>query len=190
MAMMRWDPFGEMMRMQRDMDRIFGRMGMSEGGGREVSTVAWMPKIDVEQKGDDLVVHAELPGVKPENVDVEVTDGVLNIKGERKSEERREGEGWLVRESSYGSFERSMVLPEGVDPNSISAEFKDGVLMLTVPKGMEAAKPKTTKISLGEAGQKEAPAMQAPGAGTQANAPETQQEQQSMREHATMGART
>ncbi len=156
MALVRWDPFGEMVRMQRDMDRIFGRMGMAEGGSREVSSVAWMPKIDVQQKGDDIVVHAELPGVKPEDVDVEVTDGVLTIKGERTTEEKREDEGWLVRESSYGSFERSMVLPEGVDPNSISAEFKDGVLMLHVPKAMEAAKPKTTKISLGAGEQ---PAM-------------------------------
>ena len=150
MAIIRWDPFGEMLRMQRDMDSIFSRMGMAEVRDRSVSTVAWMPKIDVEQQGDDIVVHAELPGVKPEDVDVEVTDGVLTIKGERKAEEKREGEGWLVRESSYGSFERSMVLPEGVDPASISADYKDGVLLLHVPKALEAAQPKTTKIALGE----------------------------------------
>lgn len=150
MAIIRWDPFGEMLRMQRDMDGIFGRMGMAQGRDGSVSTVAWMPKIDVEQQGDDIVVHAELPGVKPEDVVIEVTDGVLTIKGERKAEEKREGEGWLVRESSYGSFERSMVLPEGVDPASISADYKDGVLLLHVPKALEASKPKTTKIALGE----------------------------------------
>ncbi len=163
MALMRWDPFGEMLRMQRDMDRIFGRMGMTADRDRGVSAVAWMPKIDVRQKGDDIVVHAELPGVKPEDVDVEVTDGVLTIKGERKAEEQREGEGWLVRESSYGSFERSMVLPEGVDPNSISADFEDGVLVLHVPKALEAAKPKTTKIALGggePAGAESQPAVE------------------------------
>jgi len=151
MAILRWDPFGEMLRMQRDVDSILSRMGMAEGRSREVSTVAWMPKIDVQQKGDDIVVHAELPGVKPEDVDSEVTDGVLTIKGERGTEDRREGEGWLVRESNHGSFERSLVLPEGVDPASISADFKDGVLVLHVPKALEAAKPKTTKIALGEA---------------------------------------
>jgi HSP20 family protein len=151
MAIMRWDPFGEMLRMQRDMDRIFTRMGGAEGrGGETAATVAWMPKIDVKSKGDDIVVHAELPGIDPDEVEIEVTDGVLTISGERKVEEEREGEGWLIRESSYGSFERSMVLPEGVDPGSISAEYNDGILEVHVPKALEAAKPKTTKVSVGK----------------------------------------
>ncbi|MBW6468760.1 MAG: Hsp20/alpha crystallin family protein [Coriobacteriia bacterium] len=147
---MRWDPFGEMLRMQRDMDRIFTRMGSAGGRGERAATVAWMPKIDVKSKGDDIVVHAELPGIDPDEVEIEVTDGVLTIKGERKAEEEREGEGWLIRESSYGSFERSMVLPEGVDPGSISAEYNDGILEVHVPKALEAAKPKITKVSVGK----------------------------------------
>lgn len=164
MAMMRWDPFGEMMRMQRDMDRIFSRMGTSEGGSQPAS-VAWMPKIDVKAKGDDIVVRAELPGINPEDVDIEVTDGVLTIKGERKAEEEREGEGWLIRESSYGSFERAMVLPEGVTAEEIKADYKDGVLELHVPKALEAAKPKTTKISI--SGGAEQPAMSSESVGVQ-----------------------
>jgi HSP20 family protein len=159
MAIMRWDPFGEMLRMQRDMDRIFTRMGSAEGRGERAAAVAWMPKIDVKSKGDDIVVHAELPGIDPDEVEIEVTDGVLTIKGERKAEEEREGEGWLIRESSHGSFERSMVLPEGVDPGSISAEYTDGILEVHVPKALEAAKPKTTKISIGDATA--APAIEA-----------------------------
>ncbi len=150
MAIMRWDPFGEMLRMQRDMDRIFSRMGTGAGRGETASTVAWMPKIDVRSKGDDIVVRAELPGIDPDGVDIEVTDGVLTIKGERKAEEEREGEGWLIRESSYGSFERSMVLPEGVDPGAIRADYKDGILEVHVPKALEAVKPKTTKIAISE----------------------------------------
>lgn len=150
MAIMRWDPFGEMMRMQRDMDRIFRRIGGDgEPVGSETTSVAWMPKIDVKAQGDDIVVRAELPGIDPEAVDVEVTDGVLTIKGERKAEESKEGEGWLIRESSYGSFERSMVLPEGVNADDITADYKDGVLELHVPKALEAAKPKTHKILVG-----------------------------------------
>lgn len=149
MAIMRWDPFGEMLRMQRDMERIFSRIGAAEGRS-ETTTVAWMPKIDVKSKGDDLVVRAELPGINPDEVDIEVTDGVLTIKGERKAEEEREDEGWLIRESSYGAFERSMVLPEGVDPGSISAEYTDGILEVHVPKALEAARPKTTKVSIGK----------------------------------------
>ena len=146
MAIVRWDPFGEMLKMQRDMDRIFSRMGTAEGAP---TATAWMPRINVKQTGDDLAVHVELAGIKPEDVDIEVTDGVLTIRGERKSEEQREGEGWLVRESSFGRFERSIVLPEGVDANQIRADFKDGMLEVHVPKALEAMKPKTTKISIG-----------------------------------------
>ena len=147
MAIMRWDPFGEILKMQRDMDRIFTRVGAGEAPAN--AAAAWMPRINVKQSGDDLAVHVELAGIKPEDVDIEVTDGVLTIKGERKAQTEREDEGWLVRESSFGSFERSMVLPEGVDPASIKAEFHDGMLEVHVPKALEAAKPKTTKISVG-----------------------------------------
>jgi HSP20 family protein len=138
-----------MLRMQRDMDRIVTRMGAAERGGESVSTVSWMPKIDVKSKGEDIVVRAELPGIDPSEVDIEVTDGVLTIRGERKAESEREDEGWLIRESSYGTFERAMVLPEGVDAEDIKAEYADGILEIHVPKALEAAKPKTTKVSIG-----------------------------------------
>jgi HSP20 family protein len=145
MAIVRWDPFGEVLRMQRDLDRIFSRVGAAERGEEGV---AWMPKIDVKRSGDDIVVHAELPGIDPADVDIEVTDNVLSIRGERKVEEEKEGEGWLVRESSFGSFERSLSIPEGVDPASITASFSNGILEVHVPKALEAAKPKTTKIEV------------------------------------------
>jgi len=150
MAVMRWDPFGEVLRMQRDMDRIFSRMGTTGEGAAPTESVAWMPRIDVKSKGDDIVIKAELPGIDPADVDIEVTDGVLTIKGERKVEEQREDEGWLIRESSYGSFERSMVLPEGVTAEEIKADYTDGILELHVPKALEAVKPKTTKIAIGD----------------------------------------
>jgi HSP20 family protein len=138
-----------MLRMQRDMDRIFSRMGTAEARPGETAAVAWMPKIDVRSKGDDIVVHAELPGIDPAAVDIEFTDGVLTLRGERKAAEEREDEGWLIRESSYGSFERSMVLPEGVNAEEIRADYKDGILEIHVPKALEAVKPKTTKIAIG-----------------------------------------
>lgn len=147
MAITRWDPFGEVLKMQRDMDRIFTRMGTGEGGSAPAAS-GWMPRINVKQSGDDLAVHVELAGVKPEDVEIEVTDGVLTVKGERSAQTQSENEGWLVRESSYGSFERSLVLPEGVDPASIRAEFTDGMLEVHVPKAMEAARPKTTKVAI------------------------------------------
>lgn len=147
MALMRWDPFGEMVRMQRDMDRIFTRMG--EGGRTETASMAWMPRINVRQSGDDIAMNVELAGIKPEDIDIEVEDGVLTVRGERKAEAEREDEGWLLRESSFGSFERSMVLPEGTDPASIRADFHDGMLEVHVPKALEAAKRKATKIAIG-----------------------------------------
>lgn len=148
MAIMRWDPFGEMLKMQRDMDRIFSRMGTTPPNAGASTTVSWMPRINVKQSGDDLAVHVELAGIKPEDVEIEVTDGVLTVKGERAVDIEQEGQGWLIRESSFGSFERSIVLPEGVDPDTIKADFKDGMLEIHIPKAMEAVRPKTTKIAI------------------------------------------
>lgn len=147
-TLMRWDPFGEMTKMQRDMDNILSRMGTDQGqsGGQ----TAWMPRINMKQQGNDLVLDAELAGIKPEDVNIEVTDGVLSISGERKQEQQQsEQGGWMVQESRYGSFQRAIALPEGVDPNSISADFHDGMLEIVVPKAMEFQKPQTTKIAIG-----------------------------------------
>jgi HSP20 family protein len=148
MAITRWDPFGEMLKMQRDMDRIFSRMGTVEGRPG-TATTAWMPRINVMKSGDDLAVHVELAGIKPEDVSIEVTDGVLTLSGERKAEVEREDEGWMIRESSFGSFERSIALPDGVDPSSIRADFHDGMLEIHVPRALELARPKTTRVAIG-----------------------------------------
>ncbi|MCL4078399.1 Hsp20/alpha crystallin family protein [Coriobacteriia bacterium Es71-Z0120] len=153
MAIVRWDPFGELMSIQREMDRLFGRLGL----GRlpeSASEIAWMPRIDVKSTGDDMVVYAELPGMSKDDISVEVTDGVLTIKGERKAETEKSEEGWLIRERSYGAFERSLALPEGVEPDKITADYKDGVLEVHIPKAMAALKPKTHKIALGEGKKK------------------------------------
>lgn len=150
MAIVKWDPFGEMLRMQRDMDRIFSRMGLSEEHLPVIGDQPWMPKIDIKRSGKDLLVHAELPGIKPEDVEVEVTGDLLTIKGERRLEEEKEDEDWVIRESSYGSFLRSIVIPEGVEPDAIKAEFHDGVLDVTVPGALEELQPSTTKVPIAE----------------------------------------
>lgn len=146
MALMRWDPYGEMLQMQRDLDRMFSRTG-APGGQAGMTT--WMPRINVKQSGDDLTMQVELAGIKPEDVDVEVTDNVLTIHGERTQETEREDEGWVVRESGFGEFERSVVLPDGVDPNSIHADFHDGMLDVSIPKGAKQMQPQTTKVAIG-----------------------------------------
>jgi HSP20 family protein len=152
MAMVRWDPFSEMMTVQRDMNRLFSSLGMplytSRGDGERV---AWMPTVDVMKNGDDLVVRAELPGVKPENVEVAVTDDVLTIKGRREEErEYREGE-YIRKESSFGSFERQIMLPQGIDTRNIRAEFHDGILEITVPGAARTTAPQTQRIPVSQA---------------------------------------
>lgn len=149
MAIMRWDPFGEMLSMQRDMDRLFGRLGVGRGEGGTSSAVAWMPRIDVKTTGDDMVVYAEVPGLAREDIDLEVTDGVLTIRGERTADTEKTEEGWLIRERSYGSFERALVLPEGVEAEQISADYREGVLEVHIPKAVASLKPKTHRIALG-----------------------------------------
>lgn len=149
MAIMRWDPFGELLSMQREVERLARRFGLWGETSATSSEVAWMPRVDVKAEGDDVVVYAEVPGLKPEDIDVSVTDGILTIKGERKAEFEKEQEGWMIRERSYGLFERSIALPEASDAKNIRADYKDGVLEVRIPKAAEALKPKTHRIAVG-----------------------------------------
>jgi HSP20 family protein len=105
------------------------------GVGAGVGERAWVPAVDVFQRQDDLVIRAELPGIDPEkDVDISVQDGALTIRGERRREERTEGNGSAYRlESSYGAFERSVLLPEGVDVDDIQASYENGILEVLVP---------------------------------------------------------
>lgn len=148
MAIMRWDPFGELMSMQREMDGLVRRLGLGGGASGSSSPAAWMPRIDVKADGDDIVVYAEVPGLDKDDIDVSVTGGVLTIKGERKAESEKAQGGWMIRERSYGSFERSIVLPDAVNVETIRADYKDGVLEVHVPKAAETLKPKTHRIAL------------------------------------------
>lgn len=143
MAIIRWDPFREMTQVQNQFNRLVDQVW----GGRQES---WLPAVDVFDKKDAVVLKAELAGMDPDDIEIEVEDNVLTIKGERKEEETKEGEGWIVRESNYGAFERSLTIPEGVDLASIKASFKDGVLEVHVPKAAKEAKPKTVKVEVAQ----------------------------------------
>lgn len=149
MAIMRWDPFSEMLSMQREMDRLFDRMGVDRTSAGDGARVTWMPRIDAKTTGDDLVVYAEIPGMAQSDIDISITDGVLTLKGERAAEAEKKDEGWVVRERGYGSFERSLVLPEGVEADKITADYRDGVLEIHVPKAVAALKPSTHRIAIG-----------------------------------------
>ena len=135
--------------MNRMLDEAFG--GLARRGGRQQvdEGARWAPALDVLHEDGDIVVRAELPGVKLEDVDITVHNGVLTISGERKAEERREGSGYYVRERRYGSFRRSMTLPQGVDEGSIHARFDGGVLEVRIAGAAAVQEPKRIQIEGG-----------------------------------------
>ncbi len=133
-----------------EVDRLFDEMfgGLSRGQGRRGGQhlAQWAPAVDVLTRDGDLVVRAELPGVKQEDVDITLQNGVLTISGEHKVDEEEERGGYHVRERRYGSFRRSMTLPEGTDESKVHARFEDGVLELTVEGAAVERAPKRIEI--------------------------------------------
>lgn len=131
-------PFGFMRRMMDEMDRMFedlgfGAMPSTSAGFGETGERFWTPRVDVRQRDDTFVVRADLPGVREEDLEVEAEGGMLRIRGERR-EEREKQEGRFRRtECSYGSFVRTIPLPEGADADQAKATFANGVLEVTVP---------------------------------------------------------
>jgi len=116
-------------------------------GEGEVSTRTWAPPVDIYENGDNLVLKAELPGFNPDDVEIRVEDNTLYLKGERKFEKEVKEQSYHRVERSYGAFTRTFSLPNSVDADKVAANFKDGVLTLTMPK-KEEAKPKTIKINV------------------------------------------
>ena len=138
--------------LQEQVNRLF-----TEAFGRtseEGSITTWAPAVDIFETEHELVVKADLPDIKPEELDIRVENNILTIRGERKFEKTVTEEKYLRVERAYGSFSRSFSLANTVNPEAIKAEYKNGVLTLTVPK-REEAKPKQIKVNV------EAPAMSA-----------------------------
>jgi HSP20 family protein len=136
MALVRWDPGREVDTLQTEMNRVFdaffGNRPGNGGTGRR-----WVPAMDLVEDKDNLVLRADLPGLTEHDVNVEVKEGVLTISGERKTEEKKEDEGYYRVERAFGSFSRSLTLPRGVDPDKVNAEFDNGVLEVRIPKPEE-----------------------------------------------------
>src|SRR5215208_3116764 len=132
----------------RLLDEMFGGLGRRPGSRGAQATVEWVPSVDVLQKEGDLVVRVEMPGVKPEDVHVAVHNRVLTISGERKVDEEEERAGYYVRELRHGSFQRSMILPEGVEEEKIHARYEDGILEVTLEGAAAAREPKRIEIEV------------------------------------------
>jgi HSP20 family protein len=138
MAIMRWDPFREMTQVQNRFDRLWG----SVLADRQES---WLPAVDVYDTKDAVVLKAELSGMDPGDIQIEVEDNVLTIKGERKFEEKIDEGRYYRVERRFGSFERSLALPQGVRPDDIQADYEDGILVVRVPKA-EEEKPRKIEV--------------------------------------------
>lgn len=132
MVMTRWDPWSELAAVQRDVQELFGRTAQ---GTRRASNL--VPLMDAYRTDEGLVLTLELPGLSPDQVEVNVARGVLTVSGERPLTAEVDDDAWLRRERPVGSFSRSVTLPEGTDPEGISARFENGVLELRVPHSPE-----------------------------------------------------
>jgi HSP20 family protein len=128
----RWEPFAELGELRSRMDRLFDAGGMA---GR-----TWSPAIDVVRDDGNLVIHADIPGIKPEEVKIEVEDNILTVSGSHEETKEEKDKEYLRRERRYGSFQRSMALPAGVDASSIKANTHDGIVEVVVPLPKEPEK--------------------------------------------------
>jgi HSP20 family protein len=150
MTLVRWAPFQNIGSIQHRMNRIFdealsGHQTSEEDWGLGGS---WAPAVDIFEREGNIVLKAELPGVDPKDVDIRVENNVMSLRGERKFEAETKRQDYHRVERAYGSFSRSFTLPNVVDTEKIQAEYKDGVLTVTLPQ-KEEAKPKQISISVG-----------------------------------------
>ena len=138
-----WSPFRELEDMERRFDEIFGRSMLPSIWRRlPAEQMAWAPNIDVFEKGDKLVVKAEIPGMKEDEIHVSVEGDMLTIRGEKKTESEVKEEDYYRCERSYGSFFRSVSLPSTVDASKVEADYEEGVLEVTLPKKPELKRKK------------------------------------------------
>ncbi|MES4786751.1 MAG: heat-shock protein Hsp20 [Nitrospiraceae bacterium] len=144
----RWDPFKELEDMERRLSALFRRAPVRADGEKEALTIAeWSPLVDIAEDEKEYVIKAELPEVRKEDVKLTIQDDVLTISGERKSEKEEKGKKYHRVERAYGSFLRSFTLPEDADGTKVSADYKDGVLKVHLPKS-EKAKPKAIEVKV------------------------------------------
>jgi HSP20 family protein len=143
MALVRWDPFRELTALQGEVNRLFSRVGSADVAERQ----SWTPSIDVIEKDEGIMLRAELAGMDPADINIEVQDNVLTLSGERRFEEEVKEDKYYRIERRYGSFSRSIALPQTVDETKIEAKYDNGVLEVSVPKA-EVTKPKKIKVGV------------------------------------------
>jgi len=145
MNIIKYDPFREMRSLQDEVNRLFASSFSRGGNESDLMRGAWSPQVDIFENQNEIVLEAELAGMRPEDVEISIENNVLTIHGDRKFEKKDEGDNFHRVERSYGSFTRSFTLPPTVRSESANAEFENGVLRLTLAK-REEAKPRRIEI--------------------------------------------
>ncbi|RJQ30997.1 MAG: Hsp20/alpha crystallin family protein [Peptococcaceae bacterium] len=149
MSLMKWDPFRDLLNIQQSIGRLFDDRFLRLPEERGELPSAFMFPVDIQDKGDSLMVRAEIPGLKREDIKISFSDGRLSIQGERKKEAREENTRFLRVERSYGNFYRSFNIDVPVEQERITASYRDGILEVSLPKA-EESKPKLIDIEISE----------------------------------------
>jgi HSP20 family protein len=146
MEITRWDPFKDLQTLQDRMNRLFNESAVRfTGSPDDVFGGHWVPAVDIYEADQELVVKADLPGLELKDIDLQIQENVLSLRGEKKAEKEIKEERYHRIERSHGSFQRSFTLPNIVDQEKAKAKFKDGVLEIRIPK-IEKAKPKQIPV--------------------------------------------
>jgi HSP20 family protein len=148
MSIVRWEPLRELGALQTEMNRLFNT-AFESPGGNGATLRRWVPSMDVLETTDHFLLRLDLPGVSPDAVSIELDDQTLTIAGERSVERESAKDGYQRVERASGAFHRSLTLPQGIDPEAITAGFEHGVLEVRIPKP-EARKPRKISIGSGE----------------------------------------
>lgn len=148
--LVRWNPWNELSRIEREMSMFFDARNSFASLGRNGDAqqqVAWQPAVDIHEDAQRVLVVVDLPGVEQKDVEIAIENNVLTLRGERKREQKDDGEGYRRFERSYGSYARSFTLPTTIEAEKVTAEMRAGVLTLTLPKKPEA-QPRQIKVNV------------------------------------------
>ncbi|HHH46167.1 MAG TPA: Hsp20/alpha crystallin family protein [Thiotrichales bacterium] len=139
MSLVRYEPWSLLNQLSKEIDQLFDprRMALSTEQQSDVATADWVPAVDIKEEPDKFVIHADVPGVDPKDIEVSMENGVLTIKGQREEEKKEEKEGYKRIERVRGAFYRRFSLPDTADAEKIRAKVKNGVLEIVIPKQEE-----------------------------------------------------
>jgi len=144
MSLVHYQPWNSIEQLRNEMGRLLEGHPSSEEGS-SIATSDWVPAVDIKETDKEFLIHADIPGVDPNNIDVHMEDGMLTIKGERESERKEDREGYKRVERQHGTFYRRFSLPDTANADKISAKSNNGVLDITIPK-QEKAQPRKIEV--------------------------------------------